>query len=120
MTEELLETDDALQTGDTGALIAPSDFTKFRLNIGVRTLDQGVSMTVTVRDKDNVVLTTFDRAYGPTFFTQIGSAAFLNGLTLNGNESISFHINSGSAFIYGAVTDNTTNDPALELAKKIE
>lgn len=118
MTEDLLSTDSALQSGDTGVLIAPPDFTKFRFNIGVRTLGNGVSMTVTVRDKDGVTLATLDHSFDPTFFQQTSSAAFLNALTLTGGETISLKINSGSAFIYGATTDNTTNDPNFQLAQK--
>ena len=43
-------------------------------------------------------------------------AAFL-GVTLNANDTIDFAINSGSAIVYGAVTDNTTQDPTLHYAK---
>lgn len=117
---EPMATTDALQSGDSGVLIAPAD-TRFRLNIGVRTLAQGVSMVFTVRDKDGVIVkTTGTKTFGPTFFTQIGSAAMLDGYTLAGGETIVIQVTAGSAFIYGATTDNTTQDPSVQFARKVE
>ena len=118
LSEEAVKPEDALQAGDSGALIAPADFAKFRLNLGIRTLAQGVSLTVTVRDKDGIVVKTVDKSYGATFFTQPGSSALLDGYTLTGGETLTFTINSGSAIIYGSTTDNITNDPSLQLVRK--
>jgi hypothetical protein len=100
-------------------LIAPDDVTRFRLNIGIRTLEQGAAMTIVVRDREGIVLKTLDRAFGPTSFEQTSSSGFLLGLALTGGESISIHLTSGSAFIYGATTDNTTNDPSLQFARNV-
>jgi uncharacterized protein YjdB len=117
---EALSTDEALKTGNTGAVIAPNDFQKFRLNIGVRTLEQGVAMNVTVRNRDGVVVKTLTKSFSSTFFAQNGSTDFLEGLALTGSETISFEVTSGSAFIYGATTDNVTNDPSAQFARRIE
>ena len=102
-------------------LIAPADMTKFRLNIGVRTLADGANVTFTVRDKDGVIVKTVsNKNFDPTFFTQIGSAPMLDGYALTGGETISVAVNSGSIFIYGATTDNVTQDPSVQFAKKVE
>jgi hypothetical protein len=119
LNEEALRPTDALQAGQTGSIIAVSDLTRFRLNIGVRTLEQGAVMTIVVKDRDGIVLKTFERSYAPTYFEQSSSAAFL-GITLTGGESISFRVTSGSAFLYGATTDNTTNDPSLQFAWPVD
>lgn len=118
LSEDAVRPEDALGAGDAGALIAPSDFAKFRLNIGIRTLDQGATMTITVRDKDGVVVKTVGKSYGPTFFTQPGSAALLDGFALSGGETLTFSVTAGSAIIYGSTTDNTTNDPSMQVVKK--
>ena len=120
LTEEALVPDDALRSGSAGVLLAPLDVQKFRLNIGVRTLGQGATMTITVRDKDGAVVKTREKTYGPTFFEQVGSAALLDGYVLAGGETITFEVTSGSAFLYGATTDNTTNDPSVQFARRIE
>jgi len=116
---EPMNASEALQNGDSGVLIAPAD-TRFRLNIGVRTLEQGVSMTLTVRDKDGNVAKTATQSFGPTFFRQLGSSSILDGYALVGGETITIQITSGSAFVYGSTTDNTTQDPSVQFAKKIE
>jgi len=119
LAEEPMPATDALKSGESGALIAPAD-QKFRLNIGVRTLEQGASITLTVRDKDGVVVKTSSRNYGPTFFQQVASSAILDGYVLTGGETISIQVTAGSAFIYGSTTDNTTQDPSVQFARKIE
>ncbi|HET7436083.1 MAG TPA: hypothetical protein VFN10_15340 [Thermoanaerobaculia bacterium] len=117
---EPLPVDDALSAGSTGALIAPANMQRFRLNVGIRTLDDPAAMTITVRDREGVVVKTVEKSYGANFFTQPGSAALLDGYALTGGETISFAITSGSAFIYGATTDNTTNDPSQLFAHPLD
>jgi len=120
LAEEQMAASDALQNGDTAALIAPPDVQRFRLNIGVRTLDQGVAFALTVRDKNGVIVKTTAKSFGPNFFIQPGSATMLDGYALTGEETITIAISSGSAFIYGSTTDNTTQDPSVQFAKRIE
>jgi hypothetical protein len=120
LAEEALPSDDALQQGNSGALLAPADAVKFRLNIGVRTLEQGATMNVTVRDKDGNTVKTLTKSFGPTFFRQVGSAEFLDGFALTGGETITINVTAGAAFVYGATTDNVTNDPSVQFARKID
>jgi hypothetical protein len=110
---------DALQNGDSGVLIAPAE-TRFRFNIGVRTLAQGVAMNLTVRNKDGATVKTIAKSFDATYFRQIGSSEMLDGYALTGGETITIQITSGSAFIYGSTTDNTTQDPSVQFAKKVE
>lgn len=118
LSEDAVKPEDALLAGDSGALLAPTDFAKFRLNIGIRTLDQGATMTITVRDKDGVVVKTVEKSFGPTFFTQPGASTLLDGFTLTGGETLTFAVTGGSAVIYGSTTDNVTNDPSMQLVRK--
>lgn len=111
--------DEALKQGSTGVLFAPADVQRFRLNIGVRTLEQGATLNVTVRNKDGVIVKTLTKSLAATFFAQTSSAAFLDGFALTGGETLSFEVTGGSAFVYGATTDNTTNDPSVQFARRI-
>lgn len=120
LNEEAFPVEDALQSGQTSAIIAPGDFTRFRLNIGIRTLSQGAAMTITVRSREGVTLDTIDRDFPATHFQQTSSTNFLLGLVLTGGESITVRITSGSAFLYGATTDNTTNDPSIQFAQRVD
>jgi hypothetical protein len=116
--EDVLNADEALQTGDTAALITPTDRSAFRFNIGVRTLDSGASLAITVRDPQGTVLATFTKTYASTFFEQVTDQQF-SGLQLTGGETVSISVTAGSAIIYGATTDNKTQDPREQLARKI-
>jgi hypothetical protein len=44
----------------------------------------------------------------------------LDGYVLIGGETITVQMTSGSAFVYGSTTDNTTQDPSVQFARKIE
>jgi uncharacterized protein YjdB len=120
LNEEAFRPDDALSSGQTSAIIAPGDFTRFRLNIGIRTLSEGAAMTITVRSREGVTLDSINRDFAPTHFEQVSSTGFLLGLALTGGESITVRITSGSAFIYGATTDNKTNDPSIQFARRVD
>ncbi len=113
--EEQIRPGDALSAGSSGILLAPPDFTRARFNIGVRTLSSGVSMTITIRDRQGNLVRTLPKTFAPTFFVQ-GSASDFLGAPLSGGESITFSIDSGSAVLYGATADNITQDPSLQLA----
>jgi len=120
LAEEQLSEEEALQPGNSGVLIAPADISKFRLSVGIRTLAAPVALTITVRDKDGNVVKTLPKTYDPTFFIQPTSTVLLEGYALAGGETLTFAVTSGSVFIYGSTTDNTTQDPSVQFAKKIE
>jgi len=106
-----------LVAGSTGFLIAPSDLTHFRFNMGVRTLLSGASITFNVHDSTGALVHSITKVYAPTFFEQRSSTEFLGTFTLAPNDSIEIGVNSGSAIVYGATTDNTSNDPSIQFAR---
>ncbi|HEX8153401.1 MAG TPA: hypothetical protein VF698_09765, partial [Thermoanaerobaculia bacterium] len=118
--QDALALDRALQRGSTGVLLAPDDVRRFRLNVGVRTLTAGAELAITVRDRDGAIVKSVTRSYAPVFFTQVASSSLLDGYALTGGETISFEVTAGSAFVYGSTTDNTTNDPAVQFAVRID
>jgi hypothetical protein len=116
-TEEALKPAAALVSGDHGTLLTPPSFVTQRLNIGVRTFSQGAGLTVRVRNSAGALIGTFTKSYPANFFEQKGSADFLPGIALAGNESIDLAVTAGSIVVYGACTDNTTNDPSVQIAR---
>jgi len=105
-----------LFAGATGFLVGPADLTRFRYNIGIRTLLAGATLTFTVRDSGGAVIRTVDLAYDPTFFTQQPADTLLGG-AIPEDASIQVSVSTGSAVVYGATIDNTTNDPSIQFAK---
>lgn len=108
----------ALQAGDGGVIVAPPDPQQARLNLGIRSLDTGASFVITVRNKSGVVRRTTTKTYLPNFFEQVSANPYL-GVSLDGSDTITFSMSSGQAIIYGAQTDNRTQDPSVQYAKKL-
>jgi len=108
----------ALQAGQTAVLIAPADPVQTRLNIGVRSLETGATLVVTVRDKNGTIRNTVNKVYAENFFEQIAANTYV-GSTLGGSDTITVAVISGKAVIYGAQTDNKSQDPSVQYAKRI-
>ncbi len=109
----------ALQAGESGVIIVPADPAATRLNVGFRSLGAGVSMTITLRRSGGSQKgTAVAKVMAPDFFEQPSVAALLPGSFIEGSDTITFAITSGSVIIYGASTENTTQDPSLQYAKK--
>jgi hypothetical protein len=107
----------ALSAGDQFVLLVPADLARFRYNIGVRTLGTGASITVTQRNSAGTVVGTVSKTYAPTWFEQVDATTFL-GAAPSANDSLTVSVVSGTLFIYGATTDNTTQDPSVQLGRK--
>jgi hypothetical protein len=116
-TEEPMRAEEALRPGQSGVLLLPADLTRFRFNLGVRTLESGAAATLTLRDAPGAALATVSRGFPATYHRQQSAAEFLGVATLPGGGSISIAVTSGAAIVYGATVDNTTGDPNLQIAR---
>jgi streptogramin lyase len=116
-TEELMRAEEALRAGPSGVLLLPADLTRFRFNVGVRTLESGAGATLTLRDASGVVVATVSRTFPATYHEQQSASAFLGVATLPAGGSISVAVSDGAAIFYGATVDNTTDDPSLQVAR---
>lgn len=106
---------EAMSRGVTGFLVTPISPSKTRFNIGVRTFYSGAQLTVSIRNSAGAIVRTVTKTYTANYFEQVDVATFVGG-AIAGNESIQISVSSGNAVVYGATTDNTTNDPALQCA----
>jgi len=119
VTEEALAPGDALTPGDMGVLLAPSNFQKYRFSIGLRTLASGATLTFTLRGADGNVIRRLTQNYPGTFYLQNSAPEFFEGATFVGNESVTVEVSAGAAFVYATVADNITNDPAMQMARRL-
>lgn len=119
MSEEQIRVGEVLKAGTTGILIAPASTQRARFNIGIRTLGDGASLTITVRQSNGAVSQTLTRSYPADFFEQRSATDFL-GIPPGPNDSIALRIDSGSAVLYASTTDNVTQDPSLQLARAVD
>ncbi len=112
-TEPAVAIGEALEQFDTARFAAPADPSRFRMNVGVRSLGAGAFLTVTVYTAAGAVASTVTRSYPPDFLQQVSLADFV-GASLGANQSFSVLVNSGSAAVYAATADNRTNDPSFQ------
>jgi hypothetical protein len=116
-TEEPMRAEEALRVGSSGVLLLPADLTRFRFNMGVRTLEAGAAATLTVRDAAGAVVTTVSRSLLAIYHEQQSADAFLGVSSLPAGGSLSITVSAGAAIFYGATVDNTTGDPSLQIAR---
>ncbi|HEX9491870.1 MAG TPA: hypothetical protein VGA33_01275, partial [Thermoanaerobaculia bacterium] len=113
-----LRSDDVLSTGSRAVLMTPSDLTRFRFNIGVRTFSSGVTMTVTLYEAAGMLVRTVNRTFAPNSLSQM-SAADLTGGDIGPNQSIVIAINGGNAAVYGSTVSNTGQGSTFQIAARV-
>jgi hypothetical protein len=118
-TEELVSPD-TVPTGGEGILIGPSDLVRYRYQIGVRTIGGPVQISVVVRDHKGDVVHTSSQSYPANSFHQLTVHDFLGGFDVDVDESLDITFSGGGAIIYGATTDNVTNDPSAQFVRYFE
>jgi hypothetical protein len=118
-TEEVVLPAEALAAGHRGVLVGPIDAALYRFNVGVRSLASGATLSIVVRNAAGTVTRSITRTYAPGYFEQRDSAAFVEGAALSSNDTITVQVLAGGAIVYGATVDNRTNDPSLQLARRV-
>jgi hypothetical protein len=104
--------------GFTGYLSAPVDPAKTRLNIGVRTLDSEAFVSFELRDSAGNLKATSQSDFPPNFFNQF-HAEDMFGMALAPNDVVEVSVSTGSAIVFGAATDNVTNDPSAQFVHPV-
>lgn len=113
-----LRNDDVLPPGAHAVLTTPSDLTRFRLNVGVRTFSSGVTMTVTLYEAAGTAIRTVNRTFAPNSLSQIPVSDFVGG-NIGPNQSIVISINAGSAAVYSSTVSNTGQGSTFQVAPRV-
>jgi hypothetical protein len=121
-TEPLIRSGDEFVLNAPGQawLAAPADLTRFRWNIGIRTLAGGANLQVKVFSASGTLKKTLPITYSSEQFDQKAAADFLGGVALSPNDIVLIQVLFGKAILYGVSVDNTTNDTSLELANRFQ
>ena len=114
-TEEPMPPEAAFGPGHLGVLLLPADPVNFRFNMGVRTLAEGTTIILRVRDSGGTVLTTVSRVFPATYHEQQSASEFLGVSSLPAGGSIEIYTTAGAAIFYGATVDNRTGDPSFQI-----
>ncbi len=105
-----------ITNGRSGYLVLPADTDRFRFNIGLRTLASAASVQFTVRNANGSIVGLSSKTMPASSFLQQEAGSLL-GVPLPPNGTIRIVINGGGTIVYGATTDNTTNDPSVQFAR---
>jgi hypothetical protein len=94
-------------------IFIPADLANFRLNIGVRTF-AAADLTFTTYDAAGSVQSSVFKSYDANYFEQLGASSFVNGELPAGGKIVVTAVQK-EFIVYGAVTDNKTNDPSMRI-----
>lgn len=119
LPDDSLTGTNVLRRGVTGYLIMPLNQGSTRFNVGVRTLHAGATILVKTRNMFGVEIGSRSVSYPPHYFIQMDAVTFTNTTSFSGSDSIEITVIYGSAIVYGASTDNKTNDPAAQFARGV-
>ncbi|MBV8516018.1 MAG: right-handed parallel beta-helix repeat-containing protein [Acidobacteria bacterium] len=117
-TESLDPVRDALTVSDRAILLAPSDLGTSRFNIGVRAIGHDATLHLTLRDRSGNVKTRVDRQFDADTLVQVAASDLL-GVAVAADDSVLVEVTSGTAIVYASTTDNSSQDPAIQLARPL-
>ena len=110
---------DALSSGEEGLLFTSQDNAKFRMNVGIRTLDEASQIDFVLLGPTGQQRAIVTRTYPANYFTQPDANSLL-GIAPQPGDTILIIPISGNVYVYGSIIDNFTNDPSLQLAKPLQ
>ncbi len=100
-------------------LNAPHDPATFRMNIGVRTFEQGVTFfAVYIAPNGQSLGPVSTKTYAANYFEQFSLQQFVDNLPASPDALLAISVTAGSAVFYGTTTDNRTNDSAIVIASR--
>jgi hypothetical protein len=109
---------DAITAGRRGVLLAPAQGAVMRFNIGIRSLDDGVDLTFTLRRASGDVAARVSRTLTPNVLIQESAAAMFS-TALQPNDSVDVTVRTGSAIVYGSAVDDISQDPSFVIARPL-
>lgn len=96
----------------------PGDLSKYRMNVGVRTLDRGAILLIAhFSPTGELVGESTMKEYPADYFEQVSLEAFIGGAPVAGG-SVQVLFAEGSAVVYASTTDNKTNDSSVTIVSR--
>lgn len=116
-SEDAVAVENALGIDQTGYVTLPDDLDNYRMNIGIRTLAAGATLSITYSQLSGATIASKTLSLGPNRLTQVPVQDF-TGSAPAADASIAIKVTAGNAIIYSTTTDNRTNDSALKYASR--
>lgn len=113
--EDAVPVQNALGVDQTAFITLPDDLDNYRMNVGIRTLAAGATLSITYLQPGGAVIAGKTLPLGPNRLTQVSVQDFVGSAPV-ADASIAIKVTAGNAIIYSTTTDNRTNDSALKYA----
>lgn len=107
-------------TFEEGVLFTPQDTARFRMNVGIRTLDLPTVLLILVMRSNGTERGFVTKSYPPNYFVQSDLKSLLNGLETQPGDTLVIYPSEGDAYVYGSIIDNFTNDPSIQFARPLQ
>jgi hypothetical protein len=118
-TFDAFQPHEALQPFENAMLFGPPD-ARFRMNLGIRTLDQGGEIQISHYDSaGRARVFGIRKTYPANYFIQ-DSVANITGFAPQPGDFILLYSQQIPYFAYAALTDNANNDPSVQVAKHLK
>jgi hypothetical protein len=115
--EDMVPVDDVIGAGQTVAIALPENIANYRMNIGIRTLGAGATLSVTYAQANGTTISTRTIDFPATTLRQMTVQDFANAAPVI-DGTLLIKVTLGSAILYSTTTDNRTNDSALKYASR--
>ena len=116
-TESAADDLGVLQAGDRTVLVAPNSASQ-TFNIGVRTFNRDLAVTMTVWDASGVYLSKVTQTFAASTSSEQPLSNLL-GLTLIAGQVVEITIDGGNGLIYGSAVNTTTGSVNYQAAKRL-
>ncbi|MFN2441825.1 MAG: hypothetical protein ABR517_03985 [Thermoanaerobaculia bacterium] len=103
-----------METGELSAVKMPSDMNRFRVNVGIRTLDTGATIWICIHEPDGTYLRGATHLFPPNTLSQVPVSELLGG-EVQPDQMIMFTINGGSAVVYTSTLENNGSGSTLQI-----
>jgi hypothetical protein len=118
-TLDALPEREALQTFESAVLATPTDPARFRMNIGLRTLEGETQVSFDLFNSSGGPRASVTRTYSGNYFQQTDFHSLFD-VDQQPGDTIVVTMRRGQAFVYGSVIDNVSNDPSAQIAKTVK
>ncbi|HEX2832628.1 MAG TPA: Calx-beta domain-containing protein [Thermoanaerobaculia bacterium] len=102
----------AIVAGKRAILIAPDLVGTTRMNVGMRALEDGATLTFLLRRSNGDIVAHATQSLDANMLVQIAASALFEA-PIENNDAIEVAVTKGAAVVYGSSVDNTTQDPSF-------
>lgn len=111
--EPLIAPEKAMSNPESDVIVVPADLTNFRVNVGVRSLDDGVRLGIFYTSPNDSAVATPDFVLGANTFSQPSLAVLTSNAPFKVNGLVGIQVKTGAAVIYVSIIDNKTGDSSV-------